>query len=1160
MFRNFRYYNIPDTIAKQKNKIPGSEFMKSDTKVKILIKIITSLILIFFIIPSCPAEKLNETDFPGIITPQNNLTSLNSDFTADCTRGHSLLTVHFIDISAGNPDSWLWKFGDGENSTIKDPVHTYNISGKYNVTLTVSKSNITDTRIIENYITVENSTSSINFPTALDTGRIIESDLIINEIYYKTGSSPESEFIELYLQDSNGTGDIDVEGWYLTMYNGDREYLPHILNLDRYDRIAVYPGTGINQTDASNGSAIVYLAKNSGMLNNQSGEVGLYNNHNEIKDFVRYGGGNGTTAQGNWPPSDPGAKADSEGKSIQIHGPDQDNSGNWVSSSPSPALPNIFEWIIDEKSGIKYNIHNGIPEPFTITEGCKFRAPASNIKFEKGEPFNLTPSIGNIAEYLNYTYGYLHLGKYNQTEIWFPKGPETGGDNDIDIHVTPGDFPFGVASAGGINVTLANFNTTRNMILNKLTIEHEHVHLFQLNQSGRWVANDNIDTEGQAEFWGTEITMSEFNLTLEEFWDKIRDSPVGYGPENFLNDTNPAEHPFCNLSGKYIWKNRMYNYCAAHLFTRCISDLYGREKVAHIHRARNNRIVPPVVGKDAIVEAFRQQNETKNFTFEDILVNYTVCLWKNYNRYLNRSTDDLEIKKIINKSGVINPYGTDYEVITNASSGFELNFSGNKNTNYSITLLKEYENGTTTEQFYRTVNGTVLKAIPKGFSNITIISTQIDHTNPTNFTKNITKSMPSGLYGWKKNYDGSEESVIMLPGPGLSDWTIYVDYNNNSLLDPGEPFSVTDSTGYYDIFNISPGEHPVREILKPGWIQTYPKDKFHIIDFNPGVIVGYVYFGNKPIPDRPVVICKWETDLSGSLEDGDPTHMIPGSQFFPDVAFEGTKTIQYHAVVTDEEDGGDIYLTFAKIFHPGLPYGDESLKYQVHMKNKGYNASVRSEFLTACDAGLVTFNEELDVNQSYAVYKLKTGTATLWTGEAEIHYNQPAGSYNVSVRAIDRNGLPSLPLENRFYYLPVPAAEFDFSGIYYGNTTLGRKKWLTGDKTWNPGDDIPTVRCIGNVPVKIRILQDDMTFGQNADGIWNVKFSASADCDGTGDSGDACGKEKIYSPFEEVILPGEVWMSESSGLDFSITIHNGLPKTSYNGEMTLGISGDGVVI
>jgi PKD repeat protein len=46
--------------------------------------------------------------------------------------------VQFTDTSAGNPTSWLWNFGDGTASNLKNPAHTYSTPGTFNVTLTVS--------------------------------------------------------------------------------------------------------------------------------------------------------------------------------------------------------------------------------------------------------------------------------------------------------------------------------------------------------------------------------------------------------------------------------------------------------------------------------------------------------------------------------------------------------------------------------------------------------------------------------------------------------------------------------------------------------------------------------------------------------------------------------------------------------------------------------------------------------------------------------------------------------------------------------------------------------------------------------------------------------------------------------------------------------------
>ncbi|MBP1672344.1 MAG: cell surface protein [Bacteroidetes bacterium] len=46
----------------------------------------------------------------------------------------------FFDLSDGNPDSWLWDFGDGATSTIQHPNHYYSSNGLFVVSLTISNS------------------------------------------------------------------------------------------------------------------------------------------------------------------------------------------------------------------------------------------------------------------------------------------------------------------------------------------------------------------------------------------------------------------------------------------------------------------------------------------------------------------------------------------------------------------------------------------------------------------------------------------------------------------------------------------------------------------------------------------------------------------------------------------------------------------------------------------------------------------------------------------------------------------------------------------------------------------------------------------------------------------------------------------------------------
>lgn len=47
-------------------------------------------------------------------------------------------TFSFSDASSGTPSTWLWDFGDGNNSSLQFPMHTYATSGNFTVCLTVT--------------------------------------------------------------------------------------------------------------------------------------------------------------------------------------------------------------------------------------------------------------------------------------------------------------------------------------------------------------------------------------------------------------------------------------------------------------------------------------------------------------------------------------------------------------------------------------------------------------------------------------------------------------------------------------------------------------------------------------------------------------------------------------------------------------------------------------------------------------------------------------------------------------------------------------------------------------------------------------------------------------------------------------------------------------
>lgn len=58
--------------------------------------------------------------------------------------------------------------------------------------------------------------------------------------------------------------------------------------------------------------------------------------------------------------------------------------------------------------------------------------------------------------------------------------------------------------------------------------------------------------------------------------------------------------------------------------------------------------------------------------------------------------------------------------------------------------------------------------------------------------------------------------------PGLAGWTIFLDRNNNGMLDGGEPSTVTDAQGQYAFANLLPGSYRVAEVMQAGWMQTSP--------------------------------------------------------------------------------------------------------------------------------------------------------------------------------------------------------------------------------------------------------------------------------------------------------------------------------------------------
>ena len=80
---------------------------------------------------------------------------LHADFSATPTQGVAPLEVTFNNLSVGDYTSCYWVFGDGITSTLQHPVHTYNLSGVYTVSLTIRGVAGEDTKTSTDFISVK---------------------------------------------------------------------------------------------------------------------------------------------------------------------------------------------------------------------------------------------------------------------------------------------------------------------------------------------------------------------------------------------------------------------------------------------------------------------------------------------------------------------------------------------------------------------------------------------------------------------------------------------------------------------------------------------------------------------------------------------------------------------------------------------------------------------------------------------------------------------------------------------------------------------------------------------------------------------------------------------------------------------------------------------
>jgi gliding motility-associated-like protein len=106
------------------------------------------------------------------ITKRNTLiiSSPRADFVSPDTISCEATTISFINLSSGPLLTYQWDFGDGQFSTITNPLHTYLLEGSYAVKLSIKDQyGCKDSIIKNNYVSIRNPVAQFSMSDSVST-------------------------------------------------------------------------------------------------------------------------------------------------------------------------------------------------------------------------------------------------------------------------------------------------------------------------------------------------------------------------------------------------------------------------------------------------------------------------------------------------------------------------------------------------------------------------------------------------------------------------------------------------------------------------------------------------------------------------------------------------------------------------------------------------------------------------------------------------------------------------------------------------------------------------------------------------------------------------------------------------------------------------------
>ena len=720
----------------------------------------------------------------GAVVEEININN-ETDITVDFQSNQTMMITVIIEKNDGTVETyWYRYYPGGTNAPILINAGT---TSKVTI-IKVNPSNSTFGQINMTANIVEENESAFSF-----------NPVQFSEIYY-LGADSSSEYIELYIDD-NYT--YNLLGWKIVLGSGVNIMLPDI-NVSTYNYLNLHMGNETSWTGEyfpypSNHSFKYFYNLTGDILNDTGEDLLLMDPDNNIIDVMSWGISLGGLYNSSFYKNGTDLIADT-GQSLSIWGSDLNNSGNWYSSIPTPATPNVDLLNISEHN-LTVMLYNGFYLPYVFVDEAHGPAIPTISVTGARIPLHTRNRVRDFVNQSIQLYQSLGLGL-----------PELGPDGEVDIKVGHGTSPDSTGLTydnGSITIWIGRNATVGEV---KVVVEHELMHAVQVaninNISHSTAPAEWWWDEGMAEYWGMRSAMAEFNLNMSQIQDILN----GSGSINWHKYFRSFNHPLFTP-----WEGTGDRYVGSMMFIKFLEEVYGDDTSVNIHnRIKRDKNGTQIVGaKDAVeAEIGKSLEEIMQEFYQWVYLEAATA------NGAPQITADVSLNftgSSVGDSVLVSPTGAVVEEIhINDESDLSLDFESNQSM--VITVIIELKNGTKQILTYTYNPEGTNAAIPvssASTSKVTIIKMNPNNTTygQINMTASVvvnTISSPgTGTSGNPLNissYDFSHTGIL----------PYYNDTNLNSsawfwyglFINEGEywEFNVTageGSTGTFEVYLIS---------------------------------------------------------------------------------------------------------------------------------------------------------------------------------------------------------------------------------------------------------------------------------------------------------------------------------------------------------------------